>query len=242
MVKYKCPKCGTLYDDVPVVCVTCGAEFLPAEEQDKPKQQPQEAAPAVEAASVAAPVVEEAIKEEPKEEPKVEEVKEAPAPVEEKAEQPEEKQELGYDEASEMTVNAEKGHIPARVIVAFILAFVTIAVYAFNDYLPYFTAIEPGTRVYIGMGMAFATFALAITTMVLSRHPERFDNGRKMAVAARVLGTIFLVFSIINLLLWGAIGTLYIGSDTFANAMGINWKATIDTFFRTGEFLIVKVK
>ena len=225
MVKYKCPKCGTLYDDVPVKCVTCGAEFLPAEEQDKPKQvaqpAPAEAAP-VEAAPVAAPVVEEAPAEKPVEAPK-EEVKEA-AP---------------YSEASEMNFNSGKAKIPARLIVGFVLAFVTIGCYIFNDLLPYLTGIEPATRVYMGMGLAVATFILAIMTLAFTGKPERYEAGRKMAVAAKVLGIIFLIFSILNLLLWGGIGTLYLGNDAFKD-MGYNWKATIDNYFMTGNFILVK--
>ena len=254
MVKYKCPKCGTLYDGVPARCVTCGVEFLPADQQDQPKSVAPAPVEEVAPAPVVAPVVEESVKEEVApvvEEPKVEEAPKveeqpkaeepAPAPVEEAPkEEPAPVQEQ-YNEASEMNFSTPKAKVPGRVIVGFIFAFVTIALFGFTNYLPFLRSMKPDIRVYMGMGFAVATFIFAIMTLAFTGKPERYEAGRKMAVAAKVLGIIFLIFSILNLLAWGGLGVCYIMSDQLVKSTHFDFKATIDNFFMTGNFILVKV-
>ena len=231
MVKYKCPKCGTLYDDVPAKCVTCGVEFLPADQQDKPKTVAAEAAP-VEAAPVVAPVV-----EQPKAEVKVEEAtKDEEAPkVEEAA-----KEAPVYAESSEVNITSKQERTPARVIVAFIFAWLVIAIFAATEILPYLTSVKPEPRVYAGVSLAVLGFGLAIATVVLSKHPERYNKGHGLCVAARVLGIIFLILSIFNLIAWVGLGSVYVMSDELLKSTHYNFKATIDNYFLTGNFVLIK--
>lgn len=225
MVKYKCPKCGTLYDDVPAKCVTCGVEFLPADQQDKPKTVVAEAAP-VEAAPVVAPV-----KEQPKEEVKVEEAPKVEEPV---------KEAPVYAESSEVNITSKQERTPARVIVAFIFAWLVIAIFVVTEILPYLTSVKPEPRVYAGVSLAVVGFGLAIATVVLSKHPERYTKGHGLCVAARVLGIIFLILSILNLLAWVGLGSVYVMSDELLKSTHYNFKATIDNYFLTGNFILIK--
>lgn len=237
MVKYKCPNCGTLYDAVPISCVICGAEFAPAGEQDQPKST---AEPAPEVVPAPAPVVEEAPAPEVKEETKVEEPKEEEK-VEEKVE---EKQENApqYNEASEINISSKqpKAKISPRVFIGFGLAWVMIISLAICDVLPFMRGSAPETRVYICLITAGLAFGAGLATLIVTGNTDRYERFHAMAVAARVLGTIFFVIACFNLVAWATIGAFYIGSDTLSPSMGFDWKATIDNFFTTGQFALVK--
>ena len=218
-----------------------------------------EQAPVVEETPAPAPVEEpkveevkpeepkEELKEEPKEEPKVEEPKE-----EKKEEKPEVKEEPKvevkpapvpqYDDASELNISSkkEKPRIRVRVIIGFVCAIMMIICLALSDTLPLLHGSAPEPRVYGSVIAAGAAFVFGVCALAFTGDTDNYKRLHAMAVAARILGVIFLVISCFNLVLWGTIGTLYFGSDTLSPSMGFDWKATVDNFFVTGQFALVK--
>ena len=233
MVKYKCPNCGTLYDAIPVSCVICGAEFAPAGEQDQPKNT---AEPAPEVVPAPAPVVEEAPAPEVKEETMVEEPKEEEKVEEKKENAPQ------YNEASEINISSKqpKAKISPRVFVGFGLAWMMIICLAICNILPFMRGSAPEPRVHGCLITAGLAFGAGLATLIVTGDTDRYKRFHAMAVAARVLGTIFFVIACFNLVLWATIGTFYLASDTLSPSMGFDWKATIDNFFTTGQFALVK--
>lgn len=233
MAKYKCPKCGTIYHEIPRFCATCGVEFLPAEEQDQPKVV---AAVAPEQAPVAQPVEE--AKPAPVEEKPVEA---APAPVEEK---PVEKAApaTNNSESSELNITSNKEKVPARVIVGFIFAFLTIFVYLFTNIIPYLREMSPEPRVYMILGFAIGSLVLSICTLAIGGRPGQYKKGHGMAVFARVIGIIFLILSIIDVLAWTSVTVLYLSSAKLESTFNFSFKDTIDRFLMTGKIEVIKLK
>ena len=261
MPKYKCPKCGTVYDEAPRFCSTCGVEFYPPKVKEEPVKLEEQPAPAP------APVVEkvepEPVKQEPAPQPAP---APAPAPAQQEVvvqQQPAQQQgtpivvvvqqpvqqqaapapapaqqqpqeQMGEPFNLEDAQEKRKDRINPRTIVGFVFMFFVLALtaVAIMDIFAYgFTDVM--LRSIVGVGASVATFIFAIVTLAVTGSVKKTPRLKAMAVLAKIFGIICLILSIFLTIFWVlALICSFMDFDIF----GYNLKTFIENLLLYGQF------
>lgn len=218
MPKYKCPKCGTIYTEVPRFCSTCGVEFVPPEVmlQTVPAKKEEPVTPVAPQETVKQP------------EPQIKQ----PEPIVEEKPMEDEGVPFNLEDAQEGNNNKVQG----RTIVGFIFAILLLFPFAFAvlDIFMYgLTDID--LRLYIGVSASFASFVFAIVALACTGKLSNVKKAKGLAVFSKVIGVIFLILSIILLLAWSA---AYVGvnfGEALEGLLGFNAGEYISNFLLTGS-------
>ena len=211
MPKYKCPKCGTIYDEAPRFCSTCGVEFYPPKVKEEPVKLEEQPAPEP------APVVEQPKQEpapQPAPAPAQQEVvvqqqpaqqqgtpivvvvqqpvqqQAAPAPQPAPAPAPAQQQpqeQIGEPFNLEDAQEKRKDRINPRTIVGFVFMFfvLVLTAVAIMDIFAYgFSDVM--LRSIVGVGASVATFIFAIVTLAVTGSVKKTPRLKAMAVLAKI--------------------------------------------------------
>ena len=263
MPKYKCPKCGAIYDEAPRFCSNCGVEFFPPKPKEEPVNlvQQEEPAPApveptpVEQQPAPAPVSQPA----PQQEAVQPQVVSQAAPVQQAAangqqptpvvvvvqqqaptQQPMQQQPMQQQpmqQAQQPVANngqEEKKGVNPRTIVGFVFLLMTLALTAVAIMDIFAYGIsDVMLRSLVGLGTSVGAFILSIVTLAVTGSLKKTYKLKAMAVLSKVFGIICLILSIPLTGFW--ILALICSFMDF-DIFGYNLKTFIENLLLYGEF------